>query len=470
MAREHAVYQKWTGHSGITLQAHEDGRVVFFCGAGISYPAGLPGFSGLVNKVYSDVGATPNDVEQTALDGALYDTAISLLENRIVGNRCTVRAALAKVLTPDLSLPNATTTHEALITLSKTLKGQFRLITTNFDRLFIEARGRLKTEFHEFSAPLLPVPKKKWDGLVYLHGLLPEYPKNAELDRLVVSSGDFGLAYLTERWAARFVSELFRNYTICFVGYSLNDPVLRYMTDALAADRLLGEVPLEVFAFGNCARGQEDRVTNEWRAWMRLTRWSDWSRSNWDAVMTQIGRWLARHLANPKLLVWVAQRGGHLAERFEHLVSEALDSAPPHPLMESLWRLAIAGRLRDESQRLDLYDWNRRFLKTGLTPMLRLELRDILSPHVKVREGYQSEDDDQGDHGDPRRRHADRALVLGAQGQGSRVCSPRRADRQGRRPDRDATEGEPERLHRRGVGRPDCGSATTEGRRSARVT
>lgn len=30
------------------LQAHEEGRVVFFCGAGISYPAGLPGFKGLV--------------------------------------------------------------------------------------------------------------------------------------------------------------------------------------------------------------------------------------------------------------------------------------------------------------------------------------------------------------------------------------------------------------------------------------
>lgn len=26
------------------LEAHEEGRIVFFCGAGISYPAGLPGF------------------------------------------------------------------------------------------------------------------------------------------------------------------------------------------------------------------------------------------------------------------------------------------------------------------------------------------------------------------------------------------------------------------------------------------
>lgn len=37
------------------LQAHEDGDVVFFCGAGISFPAGLPGFEGLVDKLYADL-------------------------------------------------------------------------------------------------------------------------------------------------------------------------------------------------------------------------------------------------------------------------------------------------------------------------------------------------------------------------------------------------------------------------------
>ena len=40
------------------LQQHEEGRVVFFCGAGISYPAGLPGFGDLVavhnNTVVTD--------------------------------------------------------------------------------------------------------------------------------------------------------------------------------------------------------------------------------------------------------------------------------------------------------------------------------------------------------------------------------------------------------------------------------
>ena len=35
------------------LDAHEEGRVILFCGAGISSPAGLPGFRGLVNEIYT---------------------------------------------------------------------------------------------------------------------------------------------------------------------------------------------------------------------------------------------------------------------------------------------------------------------------------------------------------------------------------------------------------------------------------
>ena len=49
------------------LQAHEDGRVVFFCGAGISYPAGLPGFGKLVDAIYEELGTTPNAVQQAAI-------------------------------------------------------------------------------------------------------------------------------------------------------------------------------------------------------------------------------------------------------------------------------------------------------------------------------------------------------------------------------------------------------------------
>jgi hypothetical protein len=248
------------------LQAHKDERVVFFCGAGISQPAGLPGFKGLVDKLYNELNINPTPVEETAIKAEQFDTAIGLLEGRVVGSRNTVRNALARILSLTLDQPNATATHESLLTLGTSIKGKTRLITTNFDRLFEKVISSKDLKVERFQAPLVPIPKNDWDGLVYLHGLLPTEPTTTNLNRLVVSSGDFGLAYLTERWAARFVTELFRNYTVCFVGYSINDPVLRYMMDALAADRLLGGSPHEMFAFGSYSITEKQNRENEWRA------------------------------------------------------------------------------------------------------------------------------------------------------------------------------------------------------------
>ncbi len=245
------------------LQAHEDGQVVFFCGAGISYPAHLPGFKGLTEGLFDRFGPG-TEIENAALKAGTYDMAIGLLESRLPGGRPALRREMAGILTPNLTLPGATRTHESLLQLGMARDGRCRLITTNFDRLFEPERQRLNVG--SYQAPLLPIPKHRWEGLVYLHGLLTEAPTDAELNSLVLSSGDFGLAYLNERWAARFVSELFRTYTVCFVGYSLNDPVLRYMMDALAADRLLGEKPIQAFAFCSYARGQYDRAENEWKA------------------------------------------------------------------------------------------------------------------------------------------------------------------------------------------------------------
>ncbi|MFC4862338.1 anti-phage defense-associated sirtuin Dsr1 [Pseudomonas sp. MAHUQ-62] len=519
------------------LQAHEDGRVVFFCGAGISYPARLPGFAGLVAKLYEALAATPNAVQQAAIKAGQFDTAIGLLEADIVGGRETVRRALAGILTPDLSAPNATATHEALLTLSKCRNGNSRLITTNFDRLFEEVIAVKSLPIKQFQAPLLPVPKNRWDGLVYLHGLLGTTPTASELDRLVVSSGDFGLAYLNERWAARFVSELLRNYTVCFVGYSINDPVLRYMMDALAADRLLGESPPEMFAFGSFSKGKEEERSNEWRAknvtpilyrehnrhaylhktlraWAETYRdgvrgkerivvecamarplastrqddfvgrllWAlsdpgglparrfadldpvpslDWleplseeryrhadlgrfgvpprttvdeeltfsltrrpspyplapsmcivdagaSGSRWDEVMRQLARWLTRHLNDPELLLWLVKRGGQLHDdlvwwiehRLDELaklegdnhtvelaqIREGAPNAIPSPLMRTLWRLLLTGRVKSWLRGFNLYRWSDRFNRDGLTAPLRLELREILTPRVSLRE------------------------------------------------------------------------------------
>lgn len=251
------------------LQAHEEGRVVFFCGAGISYPAGLPGFGGLVKEIYRLCGTAPSDsdIEHEAFKRGQFDATLDLLERRLPGQRMAVRRALAQALKPHLRRRGATDTQAALLRLARNREGSLRLVTTNFDRLFHVAARRTKQTFQACSAPMLPIPKNsRWDALVYLHGLLPEKGDDTALNRLVVTSGDFGLAYLTERWAARFVSELFRNYVVCFVGYSINDPVLRYMMDALAADKMQGEVIPQAWALGDCEQGQEKQKAVDWKA------------------------------------------------------------------------------------------------------------------------------------------------------------------------------------------------------------
>lgn len=132
------------------LQAHEDGYVVFFCGAGISYPARLPSFSGLVDKLYETLAAVPNTTQTAAIKAQQFDTAIGLLEADIVGGRETVRQALAGILSPDLSAPNATATHKALLMLSKNREGSTRLVTTNFDRVFEEVIASEKLTIETF--------------------------------------------------------------------------------------------------------------------------------------------------------------------------------------------------------------------------------------------------------------------------------------------------------------------------------
>ncbi|MGO4320835.1 anti-phage defense-associated sirtuin Dsr1 [Pseudomonas sp. KB_12] len=249
------------------LQAHEEGRVVFFCGAGISYPAGLTDFKGLVELIYKEAHDELSGAEEKAFKNYQFDATLDLLERRINGGRFAVRQALGRALKPNLRKKGAVDTHTALLRLARTRHGTLRLVTTNFDRIFDTAARKASQKFQSYSAPMLPIPKNsRWDGLVYLHGILPKTPDEASLNRLVVTSGDFGLAYLVERWAARFVSELFRNYVVCFVGYSINDPVLRYMRDAIAADRMQGEITPNAWAFGSSSPGEEEARQEEWEA------------------------------------------------------------------------------------------------------------------------------------------------------------------------------------------------------------
>ncbi len=246
------------------LQAHEDGKVVFFCGAGISYPAELPGFKELIDKTFEKLHETQDDNEKIAYKQSEYSKVIELLEKRLIGNRYTVRKAIYEILQFDATIPDASKTHEALLKLAKH-KGKTKLITTNFDRIFEHVIEKKRSNVENSIAPVMPIPNNDWDAIVYLHGLLPEVSTPKELDRLVLSTGDFGLAYLYRAWAASFIAEIFRNYHVCFIGYSINDVVLSYMVDAIAAAKLMGENTPEIFAFADFNSGNKDKIANEWK-------------------------------------------------------------------------------------------------------------------------------------------------------------------------------------------------------------
>ena len=241
------------------LQAHEGGDVVFFCGAGISRPH-LPGFDGLVRKLFDGFG-TPKvggDAIENAIEQERYEVAVELLDKSVAGGRGTVREEIARILMPDKDI--CSVIHRSLLNLAYA-GGKTRIVTTNFDRFFEKAIGNENIECYQ--APALPVPKREWSGLVYLHGLLPESGAQG-LDDLVISSTDFGRAYILEQSAANFVRELFRNHSVCFVGYSINDPVIRYLLDAFAADRLSGVSGKEMYAFAGYSSDDKNASRKEW--------------------------------------------------------------------------------------------------------------------------------------------------------------------------------------------------------------
>ena len=69
--------------------------------------------------------------------------------------------------------------------------------------------------------------------MIHLHGRVdPEYVGSDE-EGFVLSSGDFGRAYLADGWAARFIQSLLSRFSIVFLGYSADDPPVQYLLEAL---------------------------------------------------------------------------------------------------------------------------------------------------------------------------------------------------------------------------------------------
>ncbi|KIL36212.1 hypothetical protein SD71_09705 [Cohnella kolymensis] len=196
------------------IAAQKNGELVIFAGAGISTPppSNLPNF------------------EQLAIDIAQgfirYDSAMSIdtFLGKLHSRNIKVHEKAIELLTSPESKPNSY--HINLIKLFS--QSDLRIVTTNFDDHFKTAATDLDIPF--YSAPALPLGRD-FNGVVHLHGSVTKRPKD-----LVLVDSDFGRAYFTDGWATNFLRGLFSNYVVLFIGFSANDPVMKYIARGLGSN------------------------------------------------------------------------------------------------------------------------------------------------------------------------------------------------------------------------------------------
>jgi len=222
------------------IRAVTDGRATFLCGAGVSFRVDLPSFKALTERVYARLGESSNDeaAESNAIIRKEYDRALRSLEKRThrPGTPSRVRGAVADLLVPPtVAFPD----HLALLQLSRDGDGRPRLLTTNFDTLFERAAlaGGM-SNVPSYAGVSMPRAGSERDyGILHLHGRIADDALGLEPTDLVLTSADFGDAYLRSGWASRYIEDRMRLGTLVLVGYGAEDAAMRLLLETLDADR-----------------------------------------------------------------------------------------------------------------------------------------------------------------------------------------------------------------------------------------
>jgi hypothetical protein len=197
------------------IRAIRNEKTVVFAGAGVSMgsPANLPSFK----KLAIDISTATNEEKK---ENETEDRFFGRLHQK----GFPVHSLVAKFLHCDSG--SATSLHHSFLRMFKNAS-KVKVVTTNFDTLFEYASITIFEEPIEvFKAPALPLGRD-FKGIIHVHGC-----RDAE-NGMVLTDADFGRAYLIEGWARRFLLDLFRNYTVLFVGYSHDDVVMHYLSRAL---------------------------------------------------------------------------------------------------------------------------------------------------------------------------------------------------------------------------------------------
>lgn len=240
------------------------GDAVFLCGAGISMRLDLPSFHGLTEQVYARLGETVDNepAERRAFDRGEFDRALRSLEKRIHQPKAPqrVRQIVADILMAKaIPAPD----HLALLRLSSDRDGRPRILTTNFDTYFERAASEANMLAPSHAGKAIPKPGGLKDfGILHIHGRLGDPQLGLAQSDLILTSADFGDAYLRDGWASQYVEDRMRINTLALVGYAAEDPALRLLLETLDADRERFRDLKQVYALEK----QTDGSASLWRA------------------------------------------------------------------------------------------------------------------------------------------------------------------------------------------------------------
>ena len=240
-----------------------NGEVVFLCGSGISRPQ-LPDFKGLVQGTYKRLSLDKSQSEERAFKSGRYEEVLASLRQRLADPEEVTRSVsdlLAVPASPCLDH------HCTILRLARDLNNQIAVVTTNFDTLLERAAATLNDKecLKNISSAgqALPAPgSSDFAGIVHIHGRLADPVLGLEQSPLVLTSTDFGEAYMRSGWASRFFFDLVRCKDIVLVGYRANDIPIRYILNVLAADRARFSDLRRVYAFAEYKDEEQDTATD----------------------------------------------------------------------------------------------------------------------------------------------------------------------------------------------------------------
>jgi len=214
------------------LIARDEGRVVFFCGAGVSKAkANLADFRKLTKNVLDKCRIRDGEhIHKLFTDDKVSaDRIFGLLEQEF--DEDYLQKIVAMLLKPSDTVDLSA--HRILLDLATTAEGVTRIVTTNFDRLF-EAAAKEATNLKPLELIRRPcLLDISFNGVVHLHGLANTSYDGAEGQGFVLTSSSYGQAYLAEGWATGFIQAILQQYIVVFIGYSADDPPIQYLLEAL---------------------------------------------------------------------------------------------------------------------------------------------------------------------------------------------------------------------------------------------